>query len=365
MAKVLIFNFDGTGNEPEDAVQEVKDSGEFEDESITNVLKFHLLLGGALKKGENQALPGGNRTFYYNGVGTYGNFFERLLNKGLAFEKWDVAKIINLAMADFDNYYEDENFDKVLVTGFSRGAAIARRFASLINGKVKDNGIIEAVFDTVASIGMPDMNSADRPSSDVVFEHGCTLPDNVEKALHLVSLDDKRRAFQPTLMNHEEKVREVWFPGGHSDVGGGFYYDGLSDNAMHFFLDWILDLGLGIELKRADQIDYGNILDTTRKFIIGQDDVQVDPDPLGIMHQQKRGPISSLITLTDRRCCVIENDRIKEDARPLVHWSVAERLASDRNYKPKSLKNIPHEILTKTGDIIEKTGFTDHRPQKS
>ena len=38
--KTIVFSFDGTGNEPTDA-------GEFiENESITNVLKLHLLLGG-------------------------------------------------------------------------------------------------------------------------------------------------------------------------------------------------------------------------------------------------------------------------------------------------------------------------------
>ena len=45
MARTLIFNFDGTGNEPSDA-------GQFaEDESISNVLKLHVLMGGGWSRG--------------------------------------------------------------------------------------------------------------------------------------------------------------------------------------------------------------------------------------------------------------------------------------------------------------------------
>ncbi len=361
MTKVLIFNFDGTNNEPEDAEQEIKGSGEIEDESITNILKFHLLLGGDLKEGGNTALANGDRTFYYNGVGTYGNIFSRILNAGLSIEKWDVAKIIKEAMGDFDTYYEAEAFDKVLVTGFSRGAAIARRFASLINDKVKNDGIIEGIFDTVASIGLPNLSNSDRPKSNVVFENGCTLPSNVEKALHMVSLDDKRRAFQPTLMNKEDRVYEVWFAGAHADVGGGYYYDGLSDTSLRFFLDWIDNLDLGIELLTSGDINYGQILDKDVKYMIGADDVQIDPNPLGINHQQERGALFSFATLTDRRCCVIENDRVNEEESPIIHWSVAERLKIDRNYKPRSLRNLPHRILKPDGETPFFTGFSQHK----
>jgi len=76
MAKLLIFNFDGTDNGPVDAIQTKKFFGAIEDSSITNVLKIHLLLGGTLqKKPGSTLLKSGSRSFYYNGIGTYGNFF--------------------------------------------------------------------------------------------------------------------------------------------------------------------------------------------------------------------------------------------------------------------------------------------------
>ncbi len=363
MSKVLIFNFDGTDNEPEDAVQEVKKSGEIEDDGITNILKFHLLLGGDLKKSKDTLLDdNGSRSLYYTGVGTYGNYFERKINAGLALAKWDVATIINLAMEDFEKYYEGEGgFAKVVVTGFSRGAAIARRFAVLINDRVSPNSIIEGIFETVASIGLPNLSSSDRPKSNVVFENGCTLPNNVEKAIHLVSLDDKRRAFQPTLMNKDNRVLEVWFAGAHSDVGGGYFHDGLSDTSLRFFMDWFEELGLGINLLTSKTIQYGNLVDEDAKYRIGADDVQVDPNSFGINHQQDRNILVAWTTLTNRRCCSVKEDRVKQAEKPLIHWSVAERISGDRNYRPKSLENLPHKILYPDGATKSFLGFSEHK----
>ena len=45
--KTLIFNFDGTGNEPRDAEQFSSEHFK-EDSSISNIVKLHLLLGGKL-----------------------------------------------------------------------------------------------------------------------------------------------------------------------------------------------------------------------------------------------------------------------------------------------------------------------------
>ena len=365
MAKILYFNFDGTDNEPADAMQERNFLGTTEDSSITNILKFHLLLGGNLRqKTGNTELPNGSRTFYYNGIGTYGNYFERKYNAGLASEHADVSTILRLARKDFRDHFKNEgDYDYVVVTGFSRGAALARRFVSIINGEVHNKQIIiEGVIDTVASIGLPNLNKQDRPTSDVVFEHGHTLPSNVLKALHLVSLDDKRKAFQPTLMNQDGRVTEIWFPGAHSDVGGGYNFDGLSDNALRFLLDWFEDQAeLQLTFKSSKNIEYRNIFEDNSKLVIGPDDVQIDPNPFGVNHQQDRTPLIDYLTLTDRRCCVIRDDKVVEGESPLMHWAVASRIGGDRNYRPKSLRNTDHRVLYQ--DLTEKafTGYSDHK----
>ncbi|HEY5718464.1 MAG TPA: DUF2235 domain-containing protein, partial [Motiliproteus sp.] len=214
----------------------------------------------------------------------------------------------------------------------------------------------------VASIGLPNLSSRERPSSDVVFEHGHTLPSHVLRALHLVSLDDKRRAFQPTLMNQEGRVTEIWFPGAHSDVGGGYNFDGLSDGSLRFFLDWFEEQPeLGLQFLTPNSIDYPSIFEPGSKYSIGPDDVQIDPSPFGVNHQQDRTPLIDHLTLTDRRCCVIRDDRVIDTATPLVHWSVAERIGGDRNYQPASLRNTAHRVIFQDRSEQAFIGFSEHK----
>lgn len=357
MAKLIIFNFDGTSNEAEDAEQVIDKLGAIEDENITNILKFHLLCGGNLKKTRPRKTSR-QISLYYSGVGTYGNFFQRLYNSGLSKEKFDVAKILRQALTDFEHYYKPG--DRILLTGFSRGAALARRFASLINDKVRGDDIIEAVFDTVASIGLPNMKKSERPKSEVVFEHGHTLPVNVKQALHCLSLDDKRKAFQPTLMNTEKKIHELWFAGAHSDIGGGYYYDGLADITFRYMLNWMDELDWQINILSPGDIAYDNLLDKNAGFKISNDDVSIDPDVFGKSHEQERTPLIHRLTLTDRACVVIENDELT-NLPPLVHHTVSQRIAGDRNYTPQSLKGVLHEIIYDDGSTRHFKGMLAHK----
>ena len=313
--------------------------------------------GGHLKKQKPDA-SSAQISFYYNGVGTYGNFFQRLYNAGLSNEKFDVAKILRAALNDFSEYYEAG--DRVLVTGFSRGAALARRFASLINKKVSGKDIIEAVFDTVAAIGLPNMNRADRPKSEVVFENGHTLPSNVKQALHCLSMDDKRKAFQPTLMNAEKKIQELWFAGAHSDVGGGYYYDGLADVAFRYMLDWIESLEWDVDVISPVSVDYENLVDQGAGYTISQDDVSIDPNVFGKSHEQTRNALVAWATLTDRVICVVQNDEFT-NIQPVIHHSVAQRIAGDRNYLPQSLKGVPHKILYDDDTTQYFKGYVVHK----
>jgi len=361
MKKILFFNFDGTNNEPLDGKQNINSLGMIEDDNITNIVKFHLLLGGNFKS--NPSNIGSNSlSFYYKGIGTYGSKLRKVYNSLLSKEGGDVSNILNRALEDFKKHYKEEEKENIIIvlTGFSRGAALARRFASLINDKVAKNSIIEAVYDTVASIGLPNLSKEDRPKSDVVFENGCTLPSNVKKALHLVSLDDKRKAFQPTLMNNDGRVEEIWFAGAHSDVGGGYRYDGLSDLCLRFFLDWFENQEYEIKFKSSKNIDYKNILGEELKDIINIDDVQINPNIFGKNHEQERGVISGLITLTHRKCCVIKDDKAT-DIEPTIYYSVAERIFANKDYKPKSLENLKHKILYSDFKRKSFKGISEHR----
>ena len=373
MGAFIVFNFDGTGNEPEDAWQNLDDNSRIEDESISNILKLHLMMGGNLFKAGNlygeSTCKNIDHSFYYQGVGTYGSRIRRILNQGLAIEKYDVASILKKAKQDFERCYQAG--DIVLITGFSRGAALARRFVAIINNefsaKTEQPFIFLCAFDTVASFGLPNLSTTKRPKFDVIFEHGCTLAPIVKQALHLVSLDEKRRAFQPTLMNHEpDRILELWFAGAHSDVGGGYFYDGLSDITLDFALNWLNQMNQkqGLPEIQFVQLNQQNINDACPNELknkIGEDDIACKPDIMGVNHQQDRLAIFDWATLDDRVCCIIEDDEIIEDKAPIIHSSISEKIRNDANYRPKSLLNVSHRIYKEfelEGDIFN--GLDSH-----
>ncbi len=337
--KNLIFCFDGTSNDPSDAAQGVTSTGGVKDSSVSNILKLHLLFGGDLKDGNAHGLQ--QLSLYYSGVGTYGNKLKRMFNAGLALK--DPGRIINEATDDLINHYQAG--DKIFIFGFSRGAAIARRFASVVRTDVSARYKIRfmGVFDTVASIGMPDLSTDEKASPDVQFENR-TLSGNVKEVLHLCSIDDKRKAFQPTLINTEDRVSEIWFAGAHSDVGGGYHRDGLSDNTLRFMLDELERRKLGLVTIAPSEVRYKEINASEDDVELEFDDLVIEPNIFGKNHQQSRPWLISKWTLYDRKIVVIGNEKITKK-RPKIHHSVAERIYGDIDYRPIGLKNVRHKVI--------------------
>ncbi len=103
MSKNIIFCFDGTSNQPQDANQDSSWFGP-EDDNVTNIFKLHLLFGGNLS--QSSAIPG-QLSLYYSGVGTYGGTLKRIWNKLFAPENKDVGKIIRAACDDLKANYKE------------------------------------------------------------------------------------------------------------------------------------------------------------------------------------------------------------------------------------------------------------------
>ncbi|NGZ10952.1 MAG: DUF2235 domain-containing protein [Nitrospira sp. LK70] len=355
--KKILICLDGTGNDPADAEQKPEKTGQLEDDSISNVLKLHLLAGGQLNSNTQPKL--GQMSFYYSGVGTRGTIFQRAL--GSAFANFEPHWIRTEAYNDLCRTYETG--DKIYIFGFSRGAAIARMLASHIakeglvlqQGRQQVNIAMVGVWDTVASFGKPNLHDSEQPISDVVFENG-TIAQNIEKAYHLVAVDETRLAFRPTLMNASERVTEIWFSGVHSDVGGGYRRDGLSDVALSFMIDRAR--AHGIQFTEASAIDFARISSDT-KATIELDDVEIRPDPLGHLHEHRRDEKIASITLKSRRICVNVNDQPSEHL-PLLHHSVVERIKGDTGYRPSNIKGVKHRVLQPDGTVTEHGGLEGH-----
>ena len=332
----LIFCFDGTCNDPEDS------GGFVEDTSISNVLKLHAVFGGRLNPLNGAGDQPGQRSFYYSGVGTRGSWLKQKLNAMFAPPYGDIEDILGEATRDVDRHYE--NGDEIYIFGFSRGAAIARMFAAHLGKPVTFLG----VFDTVAATrGSLDLNPNSYPSSGVVFENG-SIGDHVKKAVHLVSIDEKRIAFQPTLFNSDQRVTEVWFAGVHSDIGGGYWFDGLSDITLQFMIDQVkTELAV---LDVAD-IDYRGLKINGAQDAICLDDLTINPLANGKIHEQKRSGVAAK-TLSPRLVRVDKQDR-RSEITPTIHHTVIERFRGVSEYRPYALRDTPYSVMGSTGELID------------
>ncbi|WP_177207981.1 T6SS phospholipase effector Tle1-like catalytic domain-containing protein [Pseudoalteromonas denitrificans] len=337
----FIFCFDGTCNEPSDSMDYAVDL------SISNILKLHAYFGGSLTNTPHND-EYGQRSFYYSGVGTYGNWLQKTFNSLFSHAFSDIKSIISKAKRDLEHHYQEG--DEIFIFGFSRGAAIARIFASQIKNQVKFLG----VFDTIASIDSPDLKRETPAASDVVFKNA-TLAKNIQKAVHILALDEKRIAFQPTLFNQDSRVLEVWFAGVHSDIGGGYWYDGLSDISLEFMCLHARQQGLNI--LNLEEIDF-NRLKQNDSFLCF-DDLEIQPIPEGLMHQQQRTRIIADRTLAPRVVNVNQDEHATDKYTAKIHHTVALRFKKVTNYRPHSLRNTYYQIMADNGRLSKvKCGIT-------
>ena len=349
----FIICLDGTGNDPEDAVQETTKDGRLEDDNISNVLKLHLLAGGKLNNFQDNP---GQQAYYYSGVGTRGTVFRRALAS--IFANFEPEWILKEAYNDLCENYKDG--DEIFIFGFSRGAAIARMLASKISSegvkahkpKIKFLG----VWDTVASFGKPNIDDNTRPISDVVFEDG-TISEAIENAVHLVAIDETRKAFRPILMNVTNRAEEIWFAGVHSDVGGGYNLDGLSDISLEFMMKRASQYGL--TFLQPSEIDYRN-LQGGKDEIIEEADVAIKPDIKTDIHEHVRDGKIAALTLAPREICKVVDDKPFGDKLPIIHHSVMKRCRAISSYQPSNLRGLKHYVIDENDSLQEYGGLEDY-----
>ncbi|WP_338920183.1 DUF2235 domain-containing protein [Pseudomonas silesiensis] len=239
--------------------------------------------------------------YYHPGVGTNGSWWDKVLGGGAGsgLDK-------NIMSAYQKLCYGYSSKDHIYLFGFSRGAYTVRSLCGLISRcgllKIKDlpdsevwiriehllrNGYrrrIETrvdwdlmgwsfhnndgedikirfigVWDTVGALGIPDdmafLNLLDN-RNDYTF-HDTSLSKSVQTARHAVAMDELRATFQPTLWTDfasKQDVIQLWFPGVHSDVGGGYRESGLSDGALNWMIIEARREGLDFVDTMTDQI---------------------------------------------------------------------------------------------------------------
>ena len=326
--KNIVLCFDGTWNLPG-----TKDFGFLAE---TNVYKlFKMLRGNPSRQRANANQTKeywGDSTspkqiaFYYHGVGNRVENSQIGQLVGGAFGL-GASAIVERAYLDVARVYRPG--DRIFIFGFSRGAAIAR----LVAGTLGRRGIPDSMWTlrlfgrhwlVWASAKVPDDESADSAAAetaavssvkvdvlgvwDTVGAFGISknimgipfqrinLLKNldvslcVKQAYHMVALDETRDSFEPTLMDPDPvqpaRIIEVWFSGNHSNVGGGYADDQLSNVTLDFLLRQISSGYAYDATMRPGDKSWGLYLNAVHKEFESQGDPNdppyvVDPNECG------------------------------------------------------------------------------------
>ena len=326
MAKRIILCCDGTGQEFQD--------------NKTNPLRLHY----CLKNSDKQI------SFYDPGVGTFDPEGEDTSGGILSDLSSSVGKLVKgqgLGYGIVKNIEDGYRFlmqtyddgDSVYLFGFSRGAFTAQAIAGLLYkcgllAAYNENLIPYAleiyltkgnkriardfkstmcrpckpkmlgVWDTVKSLGR-------HHQDDFFYEN---LPSDVANAFHALAIDEKRDDFVPSIWDEKkvqktQAVEQVWFPGVHSDVGGGYREDGLANIALRWMIDRAAGVGVEFHKGRVEEF-------------------KTNPD--GVLHESDEGLLWMIRGIEERP--------IPDGA--LVHESVKKR----KNYKPKLPRN--HKVVS-------------------
>jgi uncharacterized protein (DUF2235 family) len=309
MAKNLVLCCDGTANEFAKA--------------NTNVVKLFSTLVND---------PARQVTYYHPGLGTMEpagalTTLARKITKllGMAFG-YGLENDIRDAYVFLMNQYEPG--DRVYLFGFSRGAYTVRAVAALLhmyglvrvgneslvpyvirlmmgiqraqnsNEKVKDyfdlakdfKGMMArtdckphfvGVWDTVSSVGWV--------ANPLKLPHVSNNPD-IEIGRHAIAIDERRAFFRNHLWRRPQSqtiewgpkdVKQVWFPGVHCDVGGGYpeVESGLAKLALEWMLEEAVEAGMLVDPDKAKKV-LGR----------GGDSQHVPPASNAQMHESLAGP---------------------------------------------------------------------------
>lgn len=124
------------------------------------------------------------------------------------------------------------------------------------------------VWDTVGALGLPGrMKKFSAPFTEY---HQTELPSNVTHARHALAVHELRDDFEPLLwmrrspLNPAQTLEQVWLPGAHADVGGGYPESGWSDVGLRWMASEAKALGLKLNSQlptpadiSAEQIHHG------------------------------------------------------------------------------------------------------------
>jgi len=331
IVKNLIICTDGTWND--------SDSGE----ESTNVWKIYNAVSEFDSHGVRQL------KYYHPGVGTDPGIVCKLAG---GIYGAGLGKHIRSAYKWLCDNYEDG--DRIYMFGFSRGAYTIRSLAGMIGhcglmipandpsdkaerevwncvkkiylecyrGVKRDDESDDTkcrqrhenvkihflgAWDTVGALGIPDNMAITNllDNTDKYRFHDTELGNHILHARHALAIDEMRGSYTPTLWNNTQShpdVVEKWFVGVHSDIGGGYAENSLSDISLLWMAEEAQKFGLSLDENTLSQ---------------------TSPDAIGPIHDSLKG-IFSLMRTIPRAIPPLS----EADSRERIHHSVMERCGS-------------------------------------
>lgn len=324
--KRIVICADGTWNRPEQPNR---------DDYPTHVLRFARGVAPHCRDGNEQVV------FYDWGIGSY---HDRLTGGGLG---------TGLEKNVMDGYrfliHNYRKGDEIYLFGFSRGAYTVRSLCGLINNcgilksaegkrveeafalykkkRFKPSGAeakawrrthaVEAkthihfvgVWDTVGAMGLPFSVFGLIKDRHLFFDR--KLGGNVRTARQALALDEVRQDFEPTIWEPRDSVdlKQVWFAGVHSDVGGSYKPDGDDTLLADIPMLWMMDEA------RASGLAFDQYLKASAQ-----------PNPLASQHNEYKGKYRLLGKL---QRTIPDPDIVSTR----VHASVKQRYAGKSGYR--------------------------------
>ena len=188
------------------------------------------------------------------------------------------------------------------------------------------------LFDTVEAFGVP-IEEFRRAIDYVIWPisfRNHVLSNKVDRACHALSLDDERTTFHPLRfdMTNENtanpRIKEVWFAGVHSDVGGGYPENELE----HVPLVWMAEQAMA-----PTQNEQGGIEGDLRFINSAIDKFRSVASPFAACHDSRAG-LSVFYRYGPRQI----GSGPAEGGAPVIHHSVAEKMVfGSERYAPKVL----------------------------
>ena len=275
MSKNIVICMDGTWNDPTERTNVYK-LFQALDAGPETAVADHPTFGR-----HSHRIDGELAAYYIEGVGAKGKS-QGILGGALGIGLHE--RVLHAFLLASNTYQPG---DKLWIFGFSRGAWSARSLAGFISTaglfspqeaqsggsfvnanniwhQTKIKGALDrgkefwdkndatpiqlvGVWDTVGALGIPFFNGIrafDQMEKHLFDFADLQLSNRVKHGRHALAIDEQRKDFEPTLWHPRDdgSIKQVWFPGVHADIGGGYPEAGLSDIALHWMIDEVVAL---------------------------------------------------------------------------------------------------------------------------